>query len=69
MILFSIASDLKKQGASVGGVPREIRHTIAGMSLSGLVGLVCSKSVTSPFSQLLRTAMIDLRQQVAGFEP
>ncbi|CAK9100519.1 unnamed protein product, partial [Durusdinium trenchii] len=59
----------RDDSASVGGVPREIRHTIAGMSLSGLVGLVCSKSVTSPFSQLLRKAMIDLRQQVAGFEP
>ncbi|CAK9053625.1 unnamed protein product, partial [Durusdinium trenchii] len=51
------------------GVPREIRHTLAGMTLSGLVGIVCSKSVTGPFPRLLRKALIDLRQQVAGFEP
>ena len=72
MILFSIASDLKKkkqQGViRMDGVPRQIRHILAGMSLSALVGIVCAKSVNGPFPQLLRKALIDLRQQVAGFE-
>ncbi|CAK9058708.1 C3H1-type domain-containing protein [Durusdinium trenchii] len=49
-------------------VPRLIHHTLAGMTLSALVGVICSKNGNLPFARLLEKALVDLRQQVGGID-
>ncbi|CAK9008499.1 unnamed protein product [Durusdinium trenchii] len=50
-------------------VPGQIGHTLACMTLSALVGVICMKKGEAPFFRLLKKALIDFRRQVGGFDP